>query len=45
MNPPSHVGIVFNAFEPRPTGTGERLSEESVAEMAQQVNEAVKTLG
>jgi D-alanine-D-alanine ligase len=45
MNPASHVGIVFNAFEPRPTATGERLSEESVAEMAQQVNEAVKTLG
>ncbi|MGA2361673.1 MAG: ATP-grasp domain-containing protein [Candidatus Aminicenantales bacterium] len=45
MNPASHVGIVFNAFEPRPTGPGERLSEESVAEMAQQANEAVKTLG
>jgi D-alanine-D-alanine ligase len=45
MNASSHVGIVFNAFEPRPSGTGERLSEESVAEMAQQVNEAVQTLG
>lgn len=45
MNSPSHVGIVFNAFEPRPSGTGERLSEESVAEMAQQVGEAVKSLG
>lgn len=45
MTVPSHIGIVYNAYEPRPTGTGERLSEESVAEMAQQVGEAVKTLG
>ncbi len=45
MTLPSHVGIVFNAFEPRPTASGERLSEESVAEMAQQVCEAVKSLG
>ncbi len=35
MNPPSHIGIVFNAYEPQPTASGERLSEESVAEMAQ----------
>jgi D-alanine-D-alanine ligase len=45
MTVPSHVGIVFNAFEPRPPETAERLSEESVAEMAQQVGEAVKALG
>jgi D-alanine-D-alanine ligase len=45
MNATSHVGIVFNAYEPKPSGTGERLSEESVAEMAQQVEAAVKTLG
>ncbi len=44
MTLPSHVGIVFNAYEPRPTASGERLSEESVAEMAQQVGEAVKSL-
>ncbi len=45
MNPSSRVGIVYNAFEPRPTGTGERLSEESVAEMAQQAHDAVTSLG
>ncbi len=45
MNVSSRIGIVFNAFEPRPTGTGERLSEESVAEMAQQACDAVTSLG
>jgi D-alanine-D-alanine ligase len=45
MNSLSHVGIVFNAYEPRPSASGERLSEESVAEMAQQAAEAVKSLG
>jgi D-alanine-D-alanine ligase len=45
MTLPSHVGIVFNAYEPRSTASGERLSEESVAEMAQQVGEAVRSLG
>ena len=45
MNSLSHIGIVFNAYEPRPSGSGERLSEESVAEMAQQAGEAVKSLG
>ena len=46
MNDPfPRVGIVFNAYEPRPINTGERLSEESVAEMANQVHGAVKTLG
>ncbi len=45
MNATSHVGIVFNAFEPRPTDTGERLSEESVADMARQVRDALAGLG
>jgi D-alanine-D-alanine ligase len=46
MNDPvPRVGIVFNAYEPRPVNTGERLSEESVAEMANQVHAAVKALG
>ncbi len=44
MNPPNVV-IVFNAFEPKPNAAAERLSEESVAEMARQVEEAVKALG
>jgi D-alanine-D-alanine ligase len=44
-DPVPRVGIVFNAYEPRPVNTGERLSEESVAEMANQVHDAVKTLG
>jgi D-alanine-D-alanine ligase len=45
MNGSSRIGIVFNAYEPRPVNTGERLSEESVADMAQQVHDAVRTLG
>ena len=45
MNTAPHVGIVFNAYEPRPTETGERLSEESVADMASQVGDAVTGLG
>jgi D-alanine-D-alanine ligase len=45
MNPAPNIAIVFNAYEPRPTATGERLSEESVAEMAQQAHAAVLTLG
>jgi D-alanine-D-alanine ligase len=45
MNTSAHVGIVFNAYEPRPTNTGERLSEESVADMAGQVRGAVEALG
>jgi len=40
-----NIAIVFNAYEPRPTATGERLSEESVAEMAKQAQEAVNALG
>ena len=39
------IAIVFNAYEPRPTATGERLSEESVADMAQQAQGAVRSLG
>jgi D-alanine-D-alanine ligase len=45
MNAPSRIGIVFNAYEPRTPSNGERLSEESVAEMAQQVQGAVRTVG
>jgi D-alanine-D-alanine ligase len=45
MTPAPSIAIVFNAYEPRPTATGERLSEESVAEMAQQAHDAVATLG
>ena len=45
MTAAPNVAIVYNAYEPRPTATGERLSEESVAEMAQQAQEAVRSLG
>ena len=45
MTPSPHIAIVYNAYEPRPTATGERLSEESVAEMAKQAQEAVQSLG
>jgi D-alanine-D-alanine ligase len=45
MNPVPDIAIVYNAYEPRPTATGERLSEESVAEMAQQAHDAVRSLG
>ena len=41
MNPALNIAIVFNAYEPRPTATGERLSEESVAEMARQAHDAL----
>ena len=44
MNPAPHIAIVYNAYEPRPTAAGERLSEESVAEMAQQAHDAVRSL-
>jgi D-alanine-D-alanine ligase len=45
MKPDPAIAIVYNAYEPRPTATGERLSEESVAEMAQQAHDAVRSLG
>jgi D-alanine-D-alanine ligase len=45
MSTGARIAIVFNAYEPRPAGTGERLSEESVAEMARQAQEAVQSLG
>jgi D-alanine-D-alanine ligase len=45
MTSAPNIAIVFNAYEPRPTATGERLSEESVAEMAKQAQEAVNALG
>jgi len=45
MNPALKIVIAFNAYEPRPTAPGERLSEESVAEMAQQALDAIRTIG
>ncbi|MGZ5488788.1 MAG: D-alanine--D-alanine ligase family protein [Candidatus Aminicenantales bacterium] len=45
MKPAPDIAIVFNAYEPRPTAPGERLSEESVADMAQQAHDAVRTIG
>jgi D-alanine-D-alanine ligase len=43
--PAPSIAIVFNAYEPRPTAAAERLSEESVAEMAQQAHDAVRSIG
>ncbi len=45
MNLSSRIGIVFNAYEPKPEPTSERKSEESVAGMAKEVQDAVGTLG
>jgi D-alanine-D-alanine ligase len=45
MTQAPQIAIVFNAYEPRPTATGERLSEESVAEMARQAHDAVRSAG
>jgi len=42
---PLNVGIIYNAFEPALGRTDERLSEESVAEVAKGVAEAVIHLG
>ncbi|HDT13618.1 MAG TPA: D-alanine--D-alanine ligase [Candidatus Aminicenantes bacterium] len=45
MSSSPDIAIVYNAFEPRPTASGERLSEESVADMARQAHDAVRSLG
>jgi D-alanine-D-alanine ligase len=45
MSSAPQIAIVFNAYEPRPTAAAERLSEESVAEMAQQAHDAVRSIG
>lgn len=45
MSSVSDIAIVYNAYEPRPTAPGERLSEESVADMARQAHDAVSSLG
>lgn len=45
MSTGARIAIVFNAYEPRPAGSGERLSEESVADMARQAQEAIQSLG
>jgi len=42
MSPLLHTGIVFNTYEPKTNNCGERRSEESVADMAREVYEAVK---
>ncbi len=44
-DPLLNVGIVFNAYEPVSGRADEQLSEESVAEVAAGVNEALKPLG
>lgn len=45
MSTGARIAIVFNAYEPRPAGSGERLSEESVADMAREAQEAIQGLG
>lgn len=47
MTAAPHIAIVYNAFEPRAAAAaaGERLSEESVADMARQAHDAVRSLG
>ena len=45
MKPAPKIAIVYNAYEPRPTAAAERLSEESVAEMAQEAHDAVRSIG
>jgi D-alanine-D-alanine ligase len=44
-DPLTSVGIVYNAYEPVSGRSDEKLSEESVAEVASGVDAAVKTLG
>jgi len=45
MSTGARIAIVFNAYEPRPAGSGERLSEESVADMAREAQGAIQGLG
>lgn len=45
MDPAPKIAVAFNAYEPRPVAGSERRSEESVAEMAEQVAAAVRELG
>jgi D-alanine-D-alanine ligase len=45
MNPYPRVGIVFKSYEPEIGRPGESLSEESIADMARQVRDAVMSLG
>jgi D-alanine-D-alanine ligase len=45
MSTGARIAIVYNAYEPRAAGSGERLSEESVADMAREAQEAIRTLG
>jgi D-alanine-D-alanine ligase len=45
MDPAPKIAVAYNAYEPRPIAGSERRSEESVAEMAEQVAAAVRELG
>lgn len=45
MTQAPRVAVVYNAYEPRSQGSGERLSEESVAGMAQEASEALRSRG
>ena len=45
MSTGQRIAIAYNAYEPRPAGSGERLSEESVADMAREARDAVRSLG
>jgi len=45
MSAVPRITIVYNAYEPRTAGSGERLSEESVADMAREAEAAIRGLG
>jgi D-alanine-D-alanine ligase len=45
MNPPPKVIVAYTEYEPPAVNNGERMSEESLLEMARQVEAAVQTLG
>jgi hypothetical protein len=45
MNPPPKVIIAYTEYEPPAVNNGERMSEESLLEMARQVEAAVQALG
>jgi D-alanine-D-alanine ligase len=45
MNPPPKVIVAYTEYEPPAVSNGERMSEESLLEMARQVEAAVQALG
>jgi len=45
MNPPPKVIVAYTEFEPPAVNNGERMSEESLLEMARQVEAAIQALG